>query len=464
MSLIYQVVKRIEISKITEKVRYFLTKHPSHSILIALGLLLVYAIYGALTLQTIMNMDLDLSIVYINFIKISLVLSIFFVIIFRNGFKANDFVFFYLNSKIKAHQIILSRIFLPFVFYFIILILAALPIMVSIIIKGFTVNLLYLLLLLITSTIIYFFSFTLWMAVNIITMKIMTVKEKFFLNTFINVLLVVGLIFLINPLSELIGDRKILHSTIILLFGILVTYFFVHLSLEFLNKTFMQKDAGTLSQKYTSKKLDYENKFLLQSKLEIIHFFRNQVFKEQSFFFITLIVLIISLYHSLDLANFSMMYSMIINFGLKEIILLLPLTIGIHFREYLQAIYTLNVGKYQYFLSRLFIIYSLNCLTYFLFIAISYFLTGMEVFGILETFIIIGFVTILSTMVGFVIKINELNKIYVIILLLIIVNVFDMFIRQLIVNQVLVQFTYISLAVIMFFIVETFYLRRPIVK
>ncbi|WP_208585565.1 hypothetical protein [Gracilibacillus suaedae] len=269
---------------------------------------------------------------------------------------------------------------------------------------------------------------------------------------------------IINPLEVLLGGNSLLHFIVIILLGISVSFLFVKLSLKFLNNCFMQKDAGTLSPKYTPKKLDYNSKFLLQSKLETIHFFRNQVFVEQGFFFIILMVLVIGLYYSLELVNFSLIYSMLINFGLKEIMLLLPLTIGIHFKEYMQAIYSLNIGKYQYFLSRLLIIYLLNCITYFLFIMISYTVTRMEVYGILETFISIAFITMLSTMVGFVIKINELNKVYVIIILLISVNIFDMFIKQLLNHPILVQFTYISLAVMLFLIIETVYLRRPIVK
>ncbi|WP_156822843.1 hypothetical protein [Gracilibacillus lacisalsi] len=269
---------------------------------------------------------------------------------------------------------------------------------------------------------------------------------------------------IINPVEVLIGGTSLLHFIVIILLGISVSLLFVKISLKFLNNCFMQKDAGTLSPKYTPKQLDYNSKFLLQSKLETIHFFRNQVFVEQGFFFIILMVLVIGLYYSLELVNFSLIYSMLINFGLKEIMLLLPLTIGIHFREYMQAIYSLNVGKYQYFLSRLLIIYLLNCITYFVFIMISYAITRMEVYGILETFISIAFITMLSTLVGFVIKINELNKVYVIIILLISVNIFDMFIKQLFNHPILVQFTYISLAVMLFLIIETIYLRRPIVK
>ncbi len=464
MNLIYQVVKNVEVKKITEKVRSFIINNPSHSLLIALGLILLYAIYGAASLQIITHLELELKVIFINLVKISLIVSTFFVIIFRNIFKTNDFVFFYLNTRIKAYQIILSRILLPSVFYYILLVLASLPVMISVIIKDYTIDLAYLLLLLVIFIISYFLCFTIWMVVNIFIVKFTGVKERFWLNTFIKVAVIAGLIMIINPLEVLLGGNSLLHFIVIILLGISVSFLFVKLSLKFLNNCFMQKDAGTLSPKYTPKKLDYNSKFLLQSKLETIHFFRNQVFVEQGFFFIILMVLVIGLYYSLELVNFSLIYSMLINFGLKEIMLLLPLTIGIHFKEYMQAIYSLNIGKYQYFLSRLLIIYLLNCITYFLFIMISYTVTRMEVYGILETFISIAFITMLSTMVGFVIKINELNKVYVIIILLISVNIFDMFIKQLLNHPILVQFTYISLAVMLFLIIETVYLRRPIVK
>ncbi|AXI10435.1 hypothetical protein CUC15_16510 [Oceanobacillus zhaokaii] len=464
MNLIYQAVKRVEISRFTANIKNLLIKNLSHSILLSLGLLVIYVISGALTIQMIINMELDLNEIYINMVKVSIIFSTFFVIMSRNSFKADEFVFFYLNTKIKAHQIIFSRILLPFTFYFFVLVLIAVPIMVGILVKGYTVNLFYVLLLLMSFTISYFLSFTLWMVINIFTIKLTGVKEKFWLNTLIKITIIAGIIYLIDFLGTFLVGRDLPHVLAVLLLSIAITYFFVRFSLEFLTKTFMQKDAGNLSQKYTSKNLNYKNKFLLQSKLETIHFFRDQVFKEQSFFFIILLVIVICLYYYLDLVNFTMIYSVVINFGLKEIILLLPLSIGIHFRKYKEAIYTLNVGKYHYFLSRIFFIYILNCLTYFLFITISYFLTGMEVFGILETFIIIGFVTMVSTMVSFVIEITELNKIYILIFLLLVVNIFDILIKQLFNNQILVQFTYISLSVIMFLIIETIYLRRPILK
>ncbi|WP_374065601.1 hypothetical protein [Paraliobacillus sp. JSM ZJ581] len=301
------------------------------------------------------------------------------------------------------------------------------------------------------------------MVVKVVTAKLLGIKDRFWLNTFIQVGLIVNIILVINPLRAFLGDSTGLTFTFLFIISIILIYCFDQLTLYFLNITFKQQDAGFLSHTYVSKNFIKKNKLLLQSKLEFVHFFRNEIYKEQGFFFIIL-TFILSLHHYLEPSNFSIIYSLILNYGLKEILIMLPLTIGIHFRKYKYSIYTLNVGKYQYFLSRLFIMYLLNGMTYFLFITISYFVTGMKVHGYLDIFFIIAFITMLSTLVGFVIKINEINKIYVLFLLLIIVNVIDMFIKQLFEVQLMVQITYISLSVMMFFVVANVYLRRPIVK
>lgn len=464
MNLQFQVIKRVEIPKITTKIKYLLSNHLSHFLLITIGLLLMYVVYGVFSMQAIINMDFNLGSIFINVVKLSLILSGFFIIIMRDSFKSDHLLFFYINSNITASQLLFSRLFLPFVFYLWILVFMGLPVLISLIIQGYHVPIFVLFLLLVIISISYFLVFTIWMLVNLLNIKLFGVRERFWLNSILLALLIVVLFLLTNPIEKLIEKKHFIQLSFILSLGTCVLFLYRKLSLTYLTKIFMQKDAGTLSQTYKSKNFAFKNKFLLQSRLESIHFFRHQVLKEQGLFFVILIIMVAALYHTMTLMTFSILYSMIINFGIKEIILLLPLYIGIHYREYNQAIYMLNVEKYTYYLTRLLIVYLVNCIIYFSFFTISYFITGIPFTDIVPTLIVIAFITMLSTFVGFVLKINELNKIYVIIVLLVTVYIFDFLINQLFQSQIYIYFVYLSLTVLLFYLVESLYLRRPILR
>ncbi|WP_040203438.1 hypothetical protein [Neobacillus jeddahensis] len=236
------------------------------------------------------------------------------------------------------------------------------------------------------------------------------------------------------------------------------------ISSEYLATIFKQKNAGALLKKYKSKNLYYQNRYLVQTKLEWLNFTRNMIFKEQELLFLLLIILTIGMNYLFDKTNFLLFYSFIIQFGIKEILIMLPLVMGIHFRKNKQALYNINEGKYPYLLPRIFFTYLLNCLAYFAFVLIIYLLLGMKNDGMINVMISIAFITTLSVLVGYLIKISDGNRIFVILTLLILVNTIDLVIQQTIYSQLKVNVIYIFLTLLIFLIIKVMFIRRPIFK
>src|SRR5699024_4686525 len=112
----------------------------------------------------------------------------------------------------------------------------------------------------------------------------------------------------------------------------------------------------------------------------------------------------------------------------------------------------------------LLIMFLLNCFIYMLFLTLTTITTSAEISTLFETITFILFITVLSSLIGFMVKITEENRIYIILFLLLFVNFFDLFLKrlQILTLPILVNFTYLSIVIIMFFIIETYYLRKPI--
>lgn len=106
-----QIVRNIETPRLTSKIKYYLITHLSHFITIIVGLLLVYTIYTVFALRTLTQVEMELSDIYLNVLKVGTVLICFCIIFSRNKLKSNDYIFFYLNSNIKAYQTVMGSMF-----------------------------------------------------------------------------------------------------------------------------------------------------------------------------------------------------------------------------------------------------------------------------------------------------------------------------------------------------------------
>lgn len=463
---VYQAVKKIEFDKLKSLVWDFCKRSRLRFASFLLIIFLAYTLQGMSILQIFYNMDLNLSATFTIAVKFSLILAMFFVIISRNSFQDNNYIYLYLNTNVKAYQIILTKIVLHFFLYFLTLILLTAPLLIFYILQGYPVNYFYLFLAVLLCVISYFLVFTLWMLNKIIIKRIIGVKERFWINALFQGALIIVLIYFIDPFIDILYESWLLHFAVVLSLAIGIGYLFIRYSLSFLNINIIQKDAGPLSPKYKNAKIVHQNKFILQAKLKIIHMFRDQVLKEQSFFFLFIIIFTIGIYQTLDPMYFSTIFLIFNNFGLKAIILILPLMIGIHYREYIFTVFQLNVTKSSYLYSRLLIMFLLNCFIYMLFLTLTTITTSAEISTLFETITFILFITVLSSLIGFMVKITEENRIYIILFLLLFVNFFDLFLKQLqiLTLPILVNFTYLSIVIIMFFIIETYYLRKPITR
>lgn len=461
-----QIVRNIETPRLTSKIKYYLITHLSHFITIIVGLLLVYTIYTVFALRTLTQVEMELSDIYLNVLKVGTVLICFCIIFSRNKLKSNDYIFFYLNSNIKAYQTVVGSMFYLYLFCGVVLSLTFFPALLGIIIQGTPINLLYLFLLFLTLTLLFMLAVTGWMMIKVLLMKLTNAeKENFTLSTIGLVVIMFGTLMVVEKYLKSFLEQKALFYFILLVLSIIIVYLVMRkLATGFLTLTFQQKNAGNLLKRYSTSKLDYSNRYLLQAKVEFLNFFRNQEFKEQGLLYIILVITMIGTYYTFESTSFFTLYSFIVQFGLKEILIMLPLTIGIHYKKYKHAIYNLNIGKYPYFLSRVLFIYIVNCMIYFSFLTLTKVWFGVDIGGILSALVSIGFITMLSTLTSFVIKIDDFNKIFVIIFLLVFVNGFDLIIHQTVKEVLYFQFIYTALVFLIFFIIEALYIRRPIFK
>ncbi len=461
-----QIVKNIETPRLTNKVKNYLTTHLPQVMTLIVGLLLVYTIYTVFTLRTITRVEIRLDNLYLNLLKVATVLVCFCIVLSRNKLKNDSYIFLYLNSDIKASQTIAGSMFYLYLFYNVILMLTFFPALLGIIIQGKTIDPFYFMFLLLTITLLFILAVTVWMVVNqVINKMTSSEKEHLTINTLSLLVIMFGLLIAAETyLKSFLEQSSLGYLFFISLVLFMVIYTFRRLAADFLTQTFRKKNAGILLQKYETSHLQYRNQYMLQAKVEWLNFFRNQVFKEQGLLYIILVMIMIGTYYTFDSTSFFTLYSFIIQFGLKEILIMLPLTIGIHFKQFKSAIYNLNIGKYPYFLSRVFFIYMLNSLTYFSFLLITKLWFGVDIGGILTALVSIGFITMVSILTAFVIKIDDFNKTFVVIFLLVFVNVFDLIIQQVLKDMLLIQFTYLGIALFIFYFIQSMYIRRPIIK
>ncbi|MFD2922270.1 hypothetical protein [Halobacillus naozhouensis] len=461
-----QIVRDIETPRLTSKIKDYLTSHLPHVMTMVVGLLLVYTIYTVFTLRTITRVEIKMDDLYLNLLGVATVLACFCIVISRNKLKNNSYIFLYLNTNINGYQTIVGSMFYLFLFYMVIIMLTFFPALLGIIIQDKTIDPLYFPLLIFTLILLFILTVTVWVIVKLLIMKLTSVeKEHLTANTISLLIIMFGILIAAETyLKNFLEQRSLIHFLLVAFLLVITAYALRRTATNFLTQTFRQKNAGTLLKRYETNHLNHSNPYMLQTKVEWLNFFRNQVFKEQGLLLIILVMIMIGTYYTFDSTSFFTLYSFIIQFGLKEILIMLPLTIGIHFKNYKFAIYHLNSGKHSYFVTRVIFIYVVNCFTYFSFLLLTRVWFGVDAGGILSALISIGFITMISILTAFVIKIDDFNKTFVVIFLLVFVNGFDLVIHQVMKEALLLQSAYLGLTLFIFYFIQSMYIRRPIIK
>ncbi len=108
MKLTIQVLKNIETPRLLVKTKNILMKYPSHIIAAIMGVILVYTIYSVFMVNFFNSLPINWREQYIHIINVSAVVAISFIILSRNKLKSNVFVSLFLNTHLKAYQLLIG--------------------------------------------------------------------------------------------------------------------------------------------------------------------------------------------------------------------------------------------------------------------------------------------------------------------------------------------------------------------
>ncbi|GLF83520.1 hypothetical protein B33_22250 [Bacillus safensis] len=159
------------------------------------------------------------------------------------------------------------------------------------------------------------------------------------------------------------------------------------------------------------------------------------------------------------------LYAFIVQYALKEILIMLPLMIGREYHMNQRAIFMLNTSKSAYLLSRILFYYAINLLTYFVFIWLASMVIGIESEGHGLASLSILLITAMAACTGFIVKISEFNKLFVIVMMIAVFSFIDMLLLRWLSSDVYLLATAYLLGSLAFFIcIYAVMLKRPVLR
>jgi hypothetical protein len=197
----------------------------------------------------------------------------------------------------------------------------------------------------------------------------------------------------------------------------------------------------------------------------MVYFIRSAVFKEQGILFLFLVCLTVGLPFVFTPEETGWLYAFIVQFALKEILIMLPLMIGREYHLNQRAIFMLNTSKGTYILSRILFYYTINLFIYFMYIGLAYLVIGIESEGHGLASLSILFMTVMAACTGFVVKISDFNKLFVIVMMIAVFSFIDMLLLEwLSANMFLLATAYLFGSLAFFSCIYAVMVKRPILR
>lgn len=470
MKSTYNIVKYLEIPMLTKKGLKILKENLAHALAFFLLFTLLYVFYIALSFRYSSYTELSykelLDRTFLFSAVFSAILSIFFIFLSRDKFKNSSYMNYFYNTNVKANHLILSGYLLLFLFHLIVIIGVLLPtIMVNIVIFETSESLVKLIILMIlSSSLIFFCMLFLWMVSFIFASKLK--KEEivhyclfiFFIGTVVFGAYAGYKFLFLHPMSI-----HLFYSIIsfILFFSVLLILFHKisgpYLFLHFSDRWKMKRTSLFYIEAFKGKK-----RFFHLLKLELLNVIRNHTLKEQIFLFLALIALTYFFYQMTTVEEFGFYFSFIMNYGLVEIMIILPILMGSFYKEHLIAFYHLHTDGYIYISAYTLLYFTINTLFVLLFMIIPVFMIDQPIEITVHLLPKILFVTTFSMLVGFLIPVNSFNKIFLLISTVIIIGILEFVLLSMITDVTAQNTFYICSAVLFLTIIYTFYVRRPV--
>jgi hypothetical protein len=361
MKLTNKVVRKVEVPKITGKLRSFILKYPSPMIAIILFLSLIYLIYSVIIIRDFGFMPLDPTQSYKNILYASALLASFLVIFSRNKHKNRAHMFFFLNSHVKAYEIIIAG-YAPIYIAFIATNTFAFAPFIAVYWRQDKINsFVDIFVLLFVLTFVFSLTCLVWQLSNLLVKNLLgRTKEHLTVASILHCFMLAFFIYiLIQSLQKHLEYNMPMFSIILSSLLLSVVLIFNRTSTTYLRNLYLHYNNDTSIRSINSTNFKLSNKFFMNLKIELLNLYRKHILKEQLLIYIFLILVSLIFYFTLPAASFSVINSYIISFGLKEIFIILSLTIGVSYRRYIGANYLLNYSKYIYILPRIFLVMAL---------------------------------------------------------------------------------------------------------
>lgn len=235
------------------------------------------------------------------------------------------------------------------------------------------------------------------------------------------------------------------------------------LSASYVHRMFLQLKTEVKSFSY--KKIRTQSSFLTHLRQELVYFSRSAVFKEQGILFLFLVCLTAGLPFIFTPVETGWLYAFIVQYALKEILIMLPLMIGREYHMNQRAIFMLNTSKGAYLLSRILFYYAINLLIYFVFIGLASMVIGIESEGHGLASLSILLITVMAACTGFIVKISEFNKLFVIVMMIAVFSFIDMLLLKWLSSDVYLLATAYLLGSLAFYsCIYTVMLKRPVLR
>lgn len=468
MNFMKQIVRKVEYPKLIGRVYDVFIKYPTPMIALILSIVLVYLIYFIIMIKNFSTMPLDSAKAYKNITLATAALASFFVVFSRNKLKEHSQMFFFLNSGVRPHEIVIGGYVLLYISYVFIITLMFAPFLVLFWQQGKVNSVMDIAILFFVHTFIFCLACTVWMITNIMVKRLLSKsKDQFYLNSSLYfVFLGCTVYLLIRFFEEYIPYSPLSFFIMIVVLFLVLRWALMRTSTAYLNNIFIQLNSESSQGMKESLNFQHKNSYFLNMKIEWFHFYRNKVFKEQSLVFIFLVLVCFILYNTVSYMNFVALNSYLLNFGLKEIFILFSLTIGISYRQYRNTNYLLNLKQSSYFIPRIVFVLLINLAVYVTYAGITHSLMGQSQADLVTMNLLcsIVFVTMFSMAIGFSIPINESNKAIVIILTIVFVNIYDFVILTTFNSIVYVDLLNMIVSVLLYLYIITIYVRKPYFK
>ncbi|WP_151039886.1 hypothetical protein [Bacillus safensis] len=459
------VLHKIEWGMLTTKGKQLAKKYPIQLLAAVVFFLLMYAIYVVISLRFFMQAgESEPAALYLQLMKMTLLLLGAGIVLSRNKLKRQEYQFYFLNSAIQSVPFVLCVYFYPMLFCFLMVGLLFLPIVLGLLISGITPSLYWITAVCMTCCVLALLALASWMVMRIaVSHFVSKTKEHLLLQTLGFAVLNLLVFLLLKKAMEMIRVWPSVYLIFLVILLCAGWLWLKGLAASYVHQMFLQLKTEVKSFSY--KKIRSQSSFLTHLRQELVYFSRSAVFKEQGILFLFLICLTAGLPFVFTPVETGWLYAFIVQYALKEILIMLPLMIGREYHMNQRAIFMLNTSKSAYLLSRILFYYAINLLIYFVFIGLASMVIGIESEGHGLASLSILLITVMAACTGFIVKISEFNKLFVIVMMIAVFSFIDMLLLKWLSSDVYLLATAYLLGSLAFYsCIYTVMLKRPVLR